>query len=287
MTTKAFLLAGLCIVGALGSQAQGPSITRQPADQSVSLGATVRFTVVATSTAPPITYQWRFNDVPLNPELNPSAATSRLSLTNVTLASAGTYAVVVSDTSGSVVSPSATLSIDPTFTKITTGAWVTELGESTGATSGDFDADGYPDLFVSRYRIGLSTLYHNNRDGTFIASTSLPSQTTADVWWAPAVAADFNNDGKLDLFAPREGKAGFFYFGNGDGTFISSQFLSATSWNVAIADYDRDGWLDVYLSSDGRLFRNNGDGTFTKTASLGGGGAWGGRPGPTTTTTAG
>lgn len=275
-TTKVFLLAGLCFIGAPGSQAQGPGITRQPADQSASLGATVQFTVTATSTAPPITYQWRFNDLPLDPALNPTAATSTLSLTNATLASAGRYAVVVGDASGSAVSASATLSVDPSFTKITTGALVTELGESTGATSGDFNEDGYPDVFVSRLKTGLSTLYQNNRDGSFVASTNLPSQTTADAWWAPAVTADFNNDGKLDLFAPREGKPGFFYFSDGHGSFIASQFLSATVWNVAIADYDRDGWLDIYLSSDGRLFRNNGDGTFTKTASLGEGGTWGG-----------
>jgi hypothetical protein len=74
---------------------------------------------------------------------------------------------------------------------------------------------------------GSTRPHHNNRDGTFSATTTLPSQTKADAWYA-GVAADFDNDGKLDLFVARENKPGFFYFNNGDGTFTASQSRAGT-----------------------------------------------------------
>jgi hypothetical protein len=106
------------------------TITTQPKNASVSLGATAPFTVTASSTAPPISFQWWFKDTVLDVKANPSAATSRLSLTNVTLASAGAYSVVASDRSGSATSQIAILSVDPTFTKVTTGPVVTDVGSS-------------------------------------------------------------------------------------------------------------------------------------------------------------
>jgi hypothetical protein len=89
-----------------------PSIFRQPADESVSLGATVQFTVRARSTNPPISYKWQYNNSPL-----PAATNTSLILTNVGLSDAGTYRVAVSDLSGTTESDPALLDVDPTFTK--------------------------------------------------------------------------------------------------------------------------------------------------------------------------
>jgi enediyne biosynthesis protein E4 len=240
-----------------------------PTNPSSSLNGSV--TLIRTPVLGGMAFQWRFEGTDLAGQTN-----HLLKLTNIVANQAGPYGVVVT-TPNTTITNHVCLTVDPTFTKITTGPLVTELGESSGATWGDFDGDGYPDVFVSRYKTALSTFYHNNRDGSFSATAPLPFQTKPDVWWAPTLAADLDNDGKLDLFAPRQGKPSFFYFNNGDGTFTASQFESATSWNVAVADYDRDGLLDLYLSMDGRLFRNNGDRTFTRTGSVGSaaGSAWG------------
>src|SRR5438876_11222860 len=94
-----------------------PTITRQPTNQSVSLGANVSFRITATSTNPPPSYQWRFQGADIS-----AAITNSLSMTNVQLIDAGGYDVVVADMSGSVTSFVATLTVDPTFTKITTGS---------------------------------------------------------------------------------------------------------------------------------------------------------------------
>jgi hypothetical protein len=60
----------------------------------------------------------------------------------------------------------------PTFTRITSGPLVTDLGSSFGATVADYDGDGYLDVYVARYLSGRSGLYHNNGDGTFVGVTN-------------------------------------------------------------------------------------------------------------------
>ncbi len=243
-----------------------------PTNPSLSLNGSV--TLGRTPAVTGASYQWQFDGSDL-----PGQTNRTLQLTNIVASQQGRYGIIVT-TASQILTNYVYLQVDPTFTKITTGPLAIALGNSAGATWGDFDRDGYPDVFVSRYRVGLSTFYHNNRDGTFSPTTTLPSQTTPDVWWSPAGAADFDNDGKLDLFAPRDGKPDFFYFNNGDGTFTASQFQSATSFSAGAADYDRDGLLDLYLSnfgSVGGLFHNNGDRTFTRASSMGGtfgGSAW-------------
>src|SRR4051794_26389918 len=92
-----------------------PRVTTQPTDQSVSLGANVSEVVFATGVAP-LTYQWRFNDAEI------AGATKRtLTLTNVQLANAGGYTILVTDISGSVTSRVARLDVDPTLTVLTMG----------------------------------------------------------------------------------------------------------------------------------------------------------------------
>jgi len=248
--------------------AQSSNINVTPTTLSVSIGATATFRLTVVIGAQPFTYQWWFTnalgDNPIDGVANPSALRNILNLTNVQMSGAGGYYVVVTDANSlSTASGVATLGVDPTFTKVTTGRLVTDLGSSYAAAWGDFDGDGYPDVFVARYKLGLSTFYHNNRDGTFSATATAPSQTTTDAW-SMGAAADFDNDGRLDLFVARENKPAIFYFNNGDGTFTASQFQSANPWNASAVDYNRDGLLDLHLSNVGGLFRNNGDRTFTR-----------------------
>jgi len=120
MKTKTNLSAAATLLATTSLALGQPTITKQPTSQSVSLGANVQFLVSATSTNPPLTYQWQLTATNLTAQTN-----AILNLTNVQLTNAGDYGVVASDTSGSVTSQVAHLEIDPTFTKITKGAVVT------------------------------------------------------------------------------------------------------------------------------------------------------------------
>ena len=158
-----------------------PIIRTHPTNTSVSLGGTAKLTAYATSTNSAVAYLWWFKDAPLDTVANPSAATRFLYLTNVTLANGGPYFVVASDTSGlSTNSQVATLTVDPTFTKITTGLVVTDLGGWEGSNWWDFDKDGFLDLYVAN-TTGSGTvtdaLYRNNGDGTFTKVTNTISTT--------------------------------------------------------------------------------------------------------------
>jgi len=184
---------------------------------------------------------------------------------------------------------------DETFTKITTDVIVNESSRSRGVSWGDYDNDGSPDLYVSSWG-GTNFLYHNNGDGTFtkvtsgiIANESTSSQGSA---WA-----DYDNDGYIDLFVVnRDGDNNILYHNSGDGTFtkITSGNLvndGGDSYACDWADYDNDGDVDLFVANggwgsaaeDNFLYRNNGDGTFTKITSSvvvtdGGrsfGGSWG------------
>jgi hypothetical protein len=238
-----------------------PTITSPPRSQSVSLSANVTFRVSATG-ALPLSFQWRWNDVAVD-----AATNSTLALTNVTATQAGDYSAVVSNDSGAVTSAVAVLTVDSTFTKITTGLIATEGGDSSGVAWGDFDNDGFPDLFVGNGST-RNFLYHNNGNGTFTKLTNA----------APALDSgfgcswgDFNNDGWLDLFVANRG-TNYLYRNNGDGTFTKVTSFAgatgATSWSGSWGDYDRDGWLDLFISNGGGnnnvLLHNNGNGTFTK-----------------------
>src|SRR5258708_3009205 len=137
------LLLLSCLPGGFAlTQTTPPTISLQPRSQSVSLGASVTFRVTATGTAP-LSFQWRWNETPVD-----GATLSTLALTNVTLARAGAYCAIVSNDGGAATSAVAVLTVDPAFTRITTGLIATEGGDSSGCAWGDFDNDGLPDLFV-------------------------------------------------------------------------------------------------------------------------------------------
>jgi hypothetical protein len=260
-----------------------PLITTQPTNTIASLCGTAQFKVGATSTNPPVTCQWWFKDAALDTVANPSAAKNLLSLTNVTLADGGPYFVVVSDrnTSGlAATSQVATLTVDPTFTKITK-----EPGEPKPVTDygccptwWDYDNDGFLDLFIADGLLNTSRnrLYHNNQDGTFTRITNVISTTLAT--HVAGVVADYDNDGDEDLFVAVPSGAQEFYRNDGAGSFtrLTKQQVgpalgdSDATAEAVWVDYDRDGFLDLFRANgypspaNDCLYRNNADGTFTK-----------------------
>ena len=274
------LLATFLIVASCHWANAQPSIT-DPADLSVSLGATARFTVTATPTAPPMTYEWWFKDAKLDALANPSAATRQLSLTNVTLANAGPYFVIVSDLSGSATSQPATLTVDPTFTKITQGALVNDRLESWGGLWGDYDSDGRLDVLVTG-PMNQWRLYHNDGSAMFSPVTSgvMSQRSLHGIWGA---WGDPNNDGALDFYAGptwSSSESPWMYWNDGHGNFVrqpvgptwTSNHIRLRGTLSTWGDFDRDGFLDAFLDATfsantgstitNALLHNNGDGTF-------------------------
>lgn len=177
-----------------------------------------------------------------------------------------------------------------TFTDVTATAQInhthgysggTETDERafcTGVAAGDYDNDGWVDLFAIRGDAGPNLLYRNKGDGTFeeVATTAEVDDT---MMGCGATFADFDGDGWLDLLVTAfESDSSKFYKNDGDGTFtdVSADFPLTRANNVssAFADYDRDGDLDAFVTHwtapkishrpvDEHLWRNNGDGTFT------------------------
>src|SRR5262245_16886762 len=168
---------------------------------------------------------------------------------------------------------------DGTFTDVSVESGLDKCINGFAVIAGDYNNDGYQDLFVTRqgFYYGDCGLYHNNGDGTFTNVTEKAGVQT----WGPAYTAafvDYDCDGHLDLYVAFN-LGGMFdrslqnrlFHNNGDGTFtdvteqagLNSVFTTIGScWG----DYNNDGYPDLFLSSGlGRpqLFRNNGDGTFT------------------------
>ena len=196
---------------------------------------------------------------------------------------------------------------DGTFTDVTEKAGLAGIGYSMGVAAGDYDNDGFVDLYVTGFN--CNQLFHNNGDGTFTDRTEKAGVSgvlkKGKPWSVAAGWLDYNNDGLLDLFvvnyldyslstahscntgnivdycSPDEyrGTPNILYRNNGDGTFTDvsqqshiSQYLGK-GMGVAFADYDGDGFTDIFVSNDSIpnfLLHNNGDGTFTDVALLAG-----------------
>ena len=195
-----------------------------------------------------------------------------------------------------------------TFTDVTAEAGIQGAHYSIGVAAADYDNDGYQDLFVAGAN-GFQ-LFHNNGNGTFIDVTDKAGlrrvhPKLATLFSAAAGWFDYDNDGFLDLivinylkWSPEtdvtcmnrgvsaycnpnsyEGAPNLLFHNNGDGTFTdvteSSGLMKhiGKGMGVAFADYDGDGFVDVFVSNDtlrNYLFHNNGDGTFTEVGVLSG-----------------
>jgi hypothetical protein len=199
---------------------------------------------------------------------------------------------------------------DGTFSDVTEKAGLTHSGWGQGVCVGDYDNDGYEDLFVTYY--GKNVLYHNNGDGTFTDVSEKARVAGNGAWSTGCAFVDYDRDGKLDLFvatyvdfdiktAPGPGERAscmwkgvpvmcgprglpwgnnLLYHNNGDGTFgdvTKKAQIDRTNghygFSVSTFDFDDDGWPDIFVACDSTpsiLYHNNQDGTFTDVAVVAG-----------------
>ncbi len=190
-----------------------------------------------------------------------------------------------------------------TFEDVTARAGVGASGWGQGACVGDFDNDGYDDLFVSYW--GQNRLYRNRRDGRFEDVTRATGLSNTRTRWGTGCAfLDYDRDGRLDIFVanyidldlataptPESGLCRYkgiqvacgppglpggknaLYHNRGDGTFDDvsdkagiTRASGTYGLGVSTLDFDNDGWVDLYVANDSNpsaLYRNNHDGTFT------------------------
>jgi enediyne biosynthesis protein E4 len=193
---------------------------------------------------------------------------------------------------------------DGTFTDVTHKAGLDVEMYGLGVAVGDFDNDGYDDLFVTAY--GQNHLFHNNGNGTFTDVTQKAGLGGVKEFSTSAAWVDYDRDGRLDLvvanyvqwspesdlYCTMDGKSKSYctpesykgtsirlWHNNGDGTFsdVTKQAglyePTSKTLGIAILDFDSDGWPDVLISNDtqpNKLYRNNGNGTFTEKAVVAG-----------------
>jgi len=159
---------------------------------------------------------------------------------------------------------------DGTFVAVDEATFPSDNGaESWGAGWSDYDLDGDPDLFVANRNGQQDLLYQNNGDGTFSLVDNLLTTNLADSR-SPSWG-DFDNDGDEDLFVGTpSGAPNLLYENNGDGTFskITSGIVvdnALRGYGSSWADFDNDGWLDLFLAttSNNQVYINNGDKTFS------------------------
>jgi enediyne biosynthesis protein E4 len=195
---------------------------------------------------------------------------------------------------------------DGTFTDVTLKAGLARSGWGQGVCIGDYDNDGFDDLFITYF--GSNALYHNNGDGTF-TDVSVKAGVAGDPkrWGTGCAFLDYDRDGKLDLFVANyldmdlktapvpesgpclykgvmvacgppgiQGGKNILYRNNGDGTFTDVSEKSGIletagtyGLGVLVSDFDNDGWPDIYVANDSVasvLYHNQKDGRFVDVA---------------------
>jgi len=193
---------------------------------------------------------------------------------------------------------------DGTFTDVTHKAGLDVEMYGIGVAVGDYDNDGYDDLFVTAY--GQSHLFHNNGDGTFTDVTQKAGLGGVKEFSTSAAWVDYDKDGKLDLvvgnyvqwtpetdlYCTMDGKSKSYctpesykgtsvrlWHNNGHGTFSDVTQKAglgeptSKTLGVAVLDYDNDGWPDLLFSNDtqpNKLYHNNANGTFSEKAVVAG-----------------
>jgi enediyne biosynthesis protein E4 len=193
---------------------------------------------------------------------------------------------------------------DGTFTDVTHKAGLDVEMFGMGVAVGDYDNDGYDDLFVTAY--GQSHLFHNNGNGTFTEVTQKAGLSGPKEFSTSAAWVDYDKDGRLDLvvgnyvqwtpetdlYCTLDGKSKSYctpesykgssvrlWHNRGDGTFEDATQKAglneptSKTLGIAVLDYDNDGWPDMLFSNDtqpNKLYRNNGNGTFTEKAVVAG-----------------
>ncbi|MBI2480810.1 MAG: VCBS repeat-containing protein, partial [Planctomycetia bacterium] len=168
-----------------------------------------------------------------------------------------------------------------TYSEVSAAAGVDEFGFGMGCAAGDYDNDGFVDLFLAQY--GKNRLWHNDGDGTFSEVTAAAG-VTDDRWGTSAAFADLDGDGNLDLYVVnyvewspndppcytqhqmpiqiscgpigRTGQPDVLYHNIGDGTFRDVSDAAgivrpeSKGLGIAVADFDTDGLLDIYVAND-------------------------------------
>jgi hypothetical protein len=195
---------------------------------------------------------------------------------------------------------------DGTFTDVTVKAGLVRSGWGQGVCIGDYDNDGWDDLFVTYY--GKNVLYHNNGDGTFTDVSQKAGVAGKGTRWNTGCSfVDYDRDGHLDLFVANyidldlatapvpesgpclyksvmvacgppglQGGKNILYHNNGDGTFTDVSEAAGISrangtygLGVLTADFDNDGWPDIYVANDSTasaLYQNKKNGKFEDVA---------------------
>jgi hypothetical protein len=199
---------------------------------------------------------------------------------------------------------------DGTFTDVTAKAGLTATGWGQGVCVGDYDNDGWEDLYVTYY--GKNRLYHNDHGVFTEVAEKAGVAGSGKAWGTGCAFVDYNRDGRLDLMVanyvdfnmattpkPGEGSScvwkgvpvmcgprglpgakNILYENRGDGTFVDvtakahiDQTGGHYAFSVSTFDYDDDGWPDIYVACDSApsiLYHNNHDGTFTDVAVMAG-----------------
>jgi enediyne biosynthesis protein E4 len=190
---------------------------------------------------------------------------------------------------------------DGTFTDVTIASGLINQGWGMGVTVGDYDNDGYRDVFITNF--GANALFHNNGNGTF-TNVTREAGLEGGNWSTGCAWGDYDRDGRLDLYVARyvdfersriprpgantyctyrgvpvacgprglPGLADLFYHNEGNGKFreVSADIglrdtIRAYGLGVVWLDFDNDGWPDIFVANDSMpnyLWRNKRDGTF-------------------------